>query len=119
MLTNNSGGTWDPLVLNGYQKYFQTIPQQGGIWNYRYITYSNGYSAFVNALKDNCPIHLMLRFDDNSWARNMHDVFAIGYANSTSGTQYLLVMAGWNNHGRFVKYSYYGGIKGYKIWVRG
>lgn len=66
-----------------------------------------------------CPIHLMLRFDDNSWARNMHDVFAIGYANSTSGTQYLLVMAGWNNHGRFVKYSYYGGIKGYKIWVRG
>lgn len=119
MLTNNSGGTWDPLVLNGYQKYFQTIPQQGGIWNYRYITYSNGYSAFVNALKDNCPIHLMLRFDDNSWARNMHDVFAIGYANSTSGTQYLLVMDGWNNHGRFVKYSYYGGIKGYKIWVRG
>ena len=36
----------------------------------------------------------MLRFDDNSWARNMHDVFAIGYANSTSGTQYLLVMDG-------------------------
>lgn len=40
-----------------------------------------------------------------------------GYAKSTTGTQYLFVMDGWNTYGRFVKFNYYPYFFGYKIWV--
>ena len=40
-----------------------------------------------------------------------------GYAQSTTGTQYLYVMDSWRTYGRFVKFNYYPYFFGYKIWV--
>lgn len=112
MLTSDTTGTWDPLVLNGYSQFLG--PADSSLWWYRYIT---KYSEMEAAIGDNCPIHLMLRFDNNTFSSEGHDVFAYGTVLSTSGTQYIYVIDGWKECGRVVKYSYYPGIKGYKIWV--
>lgn len=70
-----------------------------------------------DALDEQCPIHLQIRMNNNPFTTNGHDLFNFGYASGTDGTQYLFVMDGWNTYGRFVKYSYYPVVKGYKIWV--
>jgi hypothetical protein len=46
-------------------------------------------------------------------------MFAFGYANSTSGENYIFVMDGWNNYGRFVKFNYYPYFYETKIWIKG
>lgn len=73
---------------------------------------------FKDALKDQCPVHLQLRFSNNPFATDGHDVFCFGFANSVNGEPYLFVMDGWENSGRFVKFRYFPVIKGYKIFVR-
>ena len=46
---------------------------------------------------------------------------AYGYAESTTGTEYLMVMDGWNADYRILQFSYYTYdtrlIKGHKIWI--
>lgn len=114
MKTSDEHGTIDTNVPNGYNNYFV---YQKGKWNYKFLSAKSSYGDFKNALNDNCPVHLQLRMSNYPWESEGHDVFALGYASSTSGTPYILVMDGWNNYGRFVKYDYFPLVKGYKIWV--
>lgn len=116
MGTTGSGGTWDTMVPSGYQNYLGN-PNSGSRWSYRFLSASSTYNDFKSALSNNCPVHLQLCMDGNPFSSEGHDVFNLGYASSTSGAKYLLVMDGWNRNGRFVKYDYYPVVKGYKIWV--
>lgn len=112
MGTNPSTGTFIYNVTNGYRKFFGCEPSAGGVWNVSSLR-TVSYDPFVNALNENCPIHLNL--DKNS---DKHAVFAIGHALSNTGTKYIFVMDGWNPYGRFVKFDYFGIMSGYKIWVK-
>lgn len=81
--------------------------------NYKSIGTGSSFGTYQTALKDNCPIHLSL-----STGTNRHGVMNMGYAESTTGTPYLMVMDCWNDYGRFVKFeNYFTSISGLKIWV--
>ena len=116
MGTTTIGGTWDTKVPDGYEEFFGESAGQG-TWNYATISKSSSYNVYKDALDEQCPIHLQIRMNNNPFTTNGHDLFNFGYASGTDGTQYLFVMDGWNTYGRFVKYSYYPVVKGYKIWV--
>lgn len=111
MKTSEAEGTDRSNILLGYQ-YFFGAPDIT-VWNYKEIKFGSAFSAYQAALNDNCPVHISLVAGEG------HSVFGIGHAKSKTGAQYLFVMDGWNNYGRFVKFSYYGkdNIRGIKIWV--
>ena len=118
MGTSGTNGTADSMIPTGYSDYFEIVC--GGD-NYSITNVvNNSYSSFVDALDDNCPIHVMLRPNSSPFCLG-HDVMAYGYAESTTGTEYLMVMDGWNADYRILQFSYYTYdtrlIKGHKIWI--
>lgn len=112
MWTSTSLGTLDSAVRGAYVNYLEP---KGKNYNTKILT-QNSYSSFVAALNDNCPVHTMLRPSSSITAVG-HDVMTFGYGKSKTGTNYLFVMDGWFDYGRFVKFSYYPIIKGVKVWV--
>lgn len=114
MWTSSSLGTLDSAVRGAYVNY---LSPKGKNYNTKIVT-QNNYNSFVTALNDNCPIHTMLRAS-SSITSSGHDVMAFGYGKSTAGTNYLFVMDGWYDYGRFVKFNYFPVIKGVKVWVGG
>ena len=111
-----STGTADFMVPNGYNTYLSAY---GTYYSISAVT-TNNYNSFVTALNSDCPVHTMLR-PNSSPTCDGHDVMALGYAQSTTGTDYLIIMDGWTNISRVLNFSYYTSgtrlIKGYKIWV--
>ena len=121
-LENNMGtlcwGTLDTNIVQGFEGFFDVPAQSGGVWNCKKLNNGSTYQSYKNALNDNCPIFLVVKTGTSIFADG-HGMYNFGYASSTSGTKYLFVMDGWNNYGRFVKFSgYYPQLWGYKIWVR-
>jgi hypothetical protein len=117
MQTGSSGGTSDSSIVSGLTKYFGCSAQSGGMWNYKKIYSGSAYSSYKSALNDGCPVLLLMSVDTSIIG---HAVYCFGYAHNTANTQnYLFVMDGSANYGRFVKFSYYGAsnLIGYKIWV--
>ena len=118
MCTSDTLGTMDNMISVGYSDYLEYVC--GGD-NYSITNVvNNDYSSFVDAIDDNCPIHTSL-WPYNSILCDGHDVMTYGYAESTSGTEYLMVMDGWNTDYRILQFSYYTSgtrlIKGRKIWI--
>ncbi len=91
MGTIGDSGTLTMNILSGYIGYFG---EQAGMgkWNYKSIGTGSPFGTYQTALKDNCPIHLSL-----STGTNRHGVMNMGYAESTTGTPYLMVMDCWND----------------------
>ena len=113
MWTSSSLGTLDSAVRGAYVNY---LSPKGKNYNTKIVT-QNNYNSFVTALNDNCPIHTMLRASSSITSSVM--TYAFGYGKSTAGTNYLFVMDGWYDYGRFVKFNYFPVIKGVKVWVGG
>ena len=110
-------GTLDTNVTQGFEYFFDTPAESGGVWNYKKISNGSSYYTYCAALNDECPIFLVIKNGTGLFAEG-HGVYNFGYARSTSGDNYLFVMDGWYNYGRFLKFDYYPKIFGYKIWVR-
>jgi hypothetical protein len=104
-------GTLDIFIRDAYTNF---LSFRGSNFNTRVLS-QNVYSDFTAAIDDNCPIHTMLR--NESLFSTGHDVMTFGYGESNTGTEYLFVMDGWNNYGRFVYFDYFPIIKGVKVWV--
>lgn len=113
MGTSTTLGTWDTSVPDGYDYYFESRSD----WDYDTIPQSSSYSDFTSYLDDDIPIHLQVRMNNNPFSTEGHDMFTLGYASSTTGTDYLWVMTGWESNGWLVKYDYYPVVKGYAVWV--
>lgn len=117
MGTDTEDGTYDSKIPNGYKTFFGEASGKG-TWSYQKISNGSSYSTYQTALKDHCPIHLVLHTKNGIFDKGSgHCVMNFGYAQSTTGTQYLFVMDGWNTYGRFVKFNYYPYFFGYKISV--
>ena len=117
MGTDEKSGTPDENILDGYKTFFGEASGKG-VWSYKKLSDGSSYSTYQTALKDDCPIHLVLHTkDDPSDTGEGHCALNFGYAQSTTGTQYLYVMDSWRTYGRFVKFNYYPYFFGYKIWV--
>lgn len=100
-----------------FQEFFGEASGKGA-WAYKKISDGSSFSSYKTELNNNCPIHLVLHTNDGIFDKgDGHCVMNFGYAKSTTGTQYLFVMDGWNTYGRFVKFNYYPYFFGYKIWV--
>lgn len=116
MGTDVEDGTEDSKIIKGYREFFGT--GVGDVWNYRALIDGSTFEKYKLELNNNCPIHLVLHTKDSIFDKGTgHCVMNFGYAESTSGTEYLFVMDGWNTYGRFVKFDYYPYFFGYKIWV--
>lgn len=116
MGTDVEDGTEDSKIIKGYREFFGT--NVGDVWNYRALIDGSSFQKYKLELNNNCPIHLVLHTNDGIFDKGIgHCVMNFGYAESTSGTEYLFVMDGWNTYGRFVKFDYYPYFFGYKIWV--
>lgn len=115
MWTSAKYGTWDTAVIDGYEKYIGAPAAVA--WGYDTLKASASYSDFKNCLSRDIPVHLQVRMNSNPLTSKGHDMFAFGYASSTSGTRYLCVMNGWQSNGYLVKYDYYPVVKGYAVWV--
>lgn len=113
MNTTSAFGTPDNNVPDGYDRYFEN----SGDWGYNTIPRTSSYSDFVSYLDDDIPIHVQVRMSTNPLSTNGHDMFTLGYASSTTGTNYLWVMTGWYTNGWLVKYDYYPVVKGYAVWA--
>jgi hypothetical protein len=110
--------TVDTNIIQGFEGFFGVPAQSGGVWNYLKLNNGATYQSYKDALNNNCPIFLVVKTGTFFWSEG-HGMYNFGYASSTSGTDYLFVMDGWNNYGRFVKFSgYYPVLWGYKIWVQ-
>lgn len=117
MGTSTEDGTPDANILDGYKEFFGEASGKGA-WAYKKISDGSSFSSYKTELNNNCPIHLVLHTNDGIFDKgDGHCVMNFGYAKSTTGTQYLFVMDGWNTYGRFVKFNYYPYFFGYKIWV--
>lgn len=117
MVTSTEHGTLDVNIIDGYASFFRE-PSGKGTWSYKMLSDGSSYSTYQTALKDHCPIHLVLHTNDSIFDKGEgHCVMNFGYAESNTGAKYLFVMDGWNTNGRFVKFDYYPYFFGYKIWV--
>lgn len=111
MATIPSLGTLELFVRGAYNDF---IGFRGSNY-YTLALTQNSYSSFTAAIDDDCPIHTSLR--NQSLFSTGHDVMTFGYGESTSGTDYLFVMDGWYDHGRFVDFDYIPVVKGIKVWI--
>lgn len=127
-----SGKTLATSIFNTMSSYMKTVPSLGTadfmipraykeFMGYRGSNFTltsltqNKYSDFTSAVDAGLPVHTMLR---NTSAHSVgHDVMTLGYGKSTNGTQYLFVMDGWEDYGRFVIFNYYPIIKGISVEV--
>ncbi len=104
-------GTLDLFIQSAYYNYLDFRGSNSIITN---LT-QNSYSSFTSAIDDCCPIHTMLR--NESLLSTGHDVMSFGYGESTTGTDYLFVIDGWYDYGRFLNFDYIPIVKGVKIWI--
>lgn len=118
MGTSTSGGTLDANIIKGYTSFFGESASASGTWNYKTLSNGSSFNAYKSALNDQCPVHLVVHTQNTGDLGEGHCMFVLGYANSTSGGNYLFVMDGWHGSGRFVKFTYYPYVLGYKIFVR-
>lgn len=117
MNTDKESGTPDMHILDGYKTFFGEGPGSG-TWSFTPLNHGFSYARYQTALRDNCPIHLILHTKNGIFDKGSgHCVMTLGFAQSNTGTQYLFVMDGWNDKGRFVKFNYYPYFFGYKISV--
>lgn len=104
-------GTLNVWVIGAYREFLE---DRGS--NFSLITLTdNKYSDFTDAVDSGNPVHTMLR--NESLFSLGHDVMTFGYGESTRGTEYLFVMDGWENYGRFVNFDYYPIIKGIEVSI--
>lgn len=103
-------------TLNGWVKgaYTNFISFRGSNFSATSLT-DNSYSDFTSAVDSGNPVHTMLR--NTSLFSTGHDVMTFGYGESTSGTDYLFVMDGWYNYGRFVNFDFFPIVKGIEVSV--
>lgn len=113
MGTTDVFGTPDANVPDGYDNYFESSSD----WGYATIPRTASYSTFTSYLDDDIPVHVQVRMSTNPLSTDGHDMFTLGYASSTTGTDYLWVMTGWYTNGWLVKYDYYPVVKGYAVWA--
>lgn len=119
MGTDPKNGTYRSGILPGFEAFFQSKPSSGGEWNYKRFDSGTPFSAFQSALNSNCPILLNIAGEEREdGSRPGHSVMAMGYAQNNSGTNYLMVMDGWNKYGRFIRKGYFPLENGDKIWVK-
>lgn len=111
MKTVPPAGTADIMIPGAYKEF---MGYRGSNFTLTSLT-QNKYSDFTSAVDAGLPVHTMLR---NTSAFSVgHDVMTLGYGKSTNGRQYLFVMDGWKNYGRFVIFNYYPIIKGISVEV--
>ena len=111
MSTVPSLGTLNIFIKGAYTSF---ISFRGSNYSVDVLT-DNDYSDFTAAVDDDCPVHTMLR--NESLFSTGHDVMTFGYGESTSGTEYLYVIDGWYDYGRFVDFDYFPIVKGIKVEV--
>ena len=111
MGTIPSLGTLDIFIPNAYYNY---LDFRGSNFNLVNLT-QNSYSSFTSAIDNDCPIHTMLR--NESLLSLGHDVMSFGYGESTTGTDYLFVVDGWYDYGRFLNFDYVPIVKGIEVWI--
>ena len=113
MNTTEFSGTDVYNVLNGYRGLLGN--EAKGVWNSKILPENATYGDYKAELNGNCPIEMSIRAPG---VNICHDVMVIGYAQSTTGVNYLFVMDGDKEYGRFLKFSsYYPFRYGRKIWV--
>lgn len=115
MHTSETDGTNMNNILGGYSTFFGSTSR--GEWSHAEIANGSSFDKFETMLRRNLPIHLSVRTNAIPFLGKGHDVMAMGVAESISGEDYIFVMDGWYNYGRFVKYGYYPYMSGYAILV--
>lgn len=112
-------GTTAGNIQAGFKNFFGTNPVAGGTWNFVEIPDGSYLPAFEEALNNNCPILLVLKYwDKDSKKEYAHALFNFGYAKGTDQQGYLFVMDGYYSYGRFVKHGEMENQVGYKVWVK-
>lgn len=104
-------GTLNLFIKGAYTSF---ISFRGSNFSVDVLT-DNDYSDFTAAVDNNCPVHTMLR--NESLFSTGHDVMTFGYGESTTGTEYLYVIDGWYDYGRFVDFDYFPIVKGIQVEV--
>lgn len=116
MDTNYAGedsGTKRKNILNGYASFLGSTPGSGRVWNYKDLS---GFLQVYNTITEQCPIHMSIYKNVNGEMEG-HGMFALGRAQSTGQSKYVIVMDGSWRTGRLVRQYYYDSVKGYKIYV--
>ena len=108
-------GTTVGKIVEGFKNFFGTEPVAGATWNFVQLSDKGPLTEYKDALHNNCPVLLVLK---NNQEKVLHALFNFGYAQGSDNQDYLFVMDGYNNYGRFVKYNFWDNQVGYKIWVK-
>lgn len=109
MVTIPPLGTLNAWVKGAYSTF---LNNRGSNYTLTTLT-DNEYSDFTAAIRSGNPVHTMLR--NESIFSVGHDVMTFGYGESTQGTEYLFVMDGWNDFGRFVNFNFFPIVKGIEV----
>ncbi len=103
MYTSDKDGTFPEYFLWGYEGYLGN--ESSGTWSSQALR-GTTINAYKPALDAECPVHMTLYAHTNK-SEASHAVMCFGYAQSTSGKNYLFIMDGYNTNDMFIDPNYY------------